>query len=243
MKTLAPRQKILVFLILLTFAYFIWQLYQAYSISMTESKSSSQLLLSSTTQLQSMLTSQEANLKLLQQKIRYVDEQQVPLPTLSSQNPVGQNLVNWPNTQNSTNMTPWVKPTQQTPTIPSHVKQPTSTRHYTHLEKQLLSTPAHFYTLQLMAAQKTKTLANFIVNKRLKGKTKLLHVSHQNQDWYVLLYGIYKNYQSAKHAKQALPHSLGGLPVWIRPMESVHKAIRMRSRTESQYGDSSPAHA
>ena len=226
MTTLASRQKILIPLIILSFAYILWQLYEEYSITLIEPNLSTNLLLSSTEKLQQALSEQQKNLNALQQEISRANEP-TPAPAINSQAVTTQELSGFIESCCKTNIilqTPitWEK-TSPIPIkkIPRQLKP----IQYTNIEKQLLATNKQFYTLQIMASRKMKKLTDLASNKALQGKTKLLRITQHNQNWYILLYGTYKNYRNAKLAETALPKSLQRLHIWIRPMSSVHEAI------------------
>ena len=74
MATVSLRQIILTPLIMLSFAYIGWQLYEGYSITLAESKLSLSLLSSSSKKLDAALKQQQINLSQLEKDIKRINE-------------------------------------------------------------------------------------------------------------------------------------------------------------------------
>ena len=74
MATVSLRQIILTPLIMLSFAYIGWQLYEEYSITLAESKLSLSLLSSSSKKLDAALKQQQINLSQLEKDIKRINE-------------------------------------------------------------------------------------------------------------------------------------------------------------------------
>jgi len=91
-------------------------------------------------------------------------------------------------------------------------------------EQQLLRMTG--YSLQLFGVHNVNSLKQFLASHRLNQPVNFYHTRFQGKSWFVLLYGHYATYQEAKTALSGLAKNLPTLKPWIRPLTSVHKAIR-----------------
>lgn len=105
--------------------------------------------------------------------------------------------------------------------------RPTQIKPYTTNEKQLLTVAPDYYTLQLMGVRDTHELAKFIKDNHLDNQAMIFHTFYLNKDWYVAVYGSYKNHTEALKAIETLPENIKHLKPWIRQLASVHKAIQL----------------
>ena len=86
MTTVSLRQIMLTPLIMLSFAYIGWQLYEEYSITLAESKLSLNLLSSSSKKLNSNLKQQQINLNQLEKEIKIINARETEaVPKMDSQ--------------------------------------------------------------------------------------------------------------------------------------------------------------
>jgi DamX protein len=75
-----------------------------------------------------------------------------------------------------------------------------------HREAWLLEQPATSYTLQLLGSRKEDSIDAFISRHRLDpDKSAWYRTRYKNDDWYVLVYGIYPDRQSAIGDRDRLP--------------------------------------
>lgn len=91
MATVSLRQIILTPLIMLSFAYIGWQLYEEYSITLTESKLSLNLLSSSSKKLDAALKQQQTHLIELEKNIEKINEIE-PVPRMDPDDLIIQEL-------------------------------------------------------------------------------------------------------------------------------------------------------
>ncbi|MDM8557600.1 AAA family ATPase [Candidatus Parabeggiatoa sp. HSG14] len=82
------------------------------------------------------------------------------------------------------------------------------------------------YTLQILGAYDHLTLKSFLAKYNLK-EVAMFKTSHNNKDWYVLLYGIYSTRSQANAARKELPAALQkDTKPWVRSLASVQKTIK-----------------
>lgn len=105
--------------------------------------------------------------------------------------------------------------------------RPSQLKPYTNDEKDLLNIAPDYYTLQLMGVRDTHELSKFIDDHHLEKQALIFHTFYLNKDWYVAVYGTYKNHTEALKAMETLPDHIKSLKPWIRQLASVHKAIQL----------------
>ncbi len=87
----------------------------------------------------------------------------------------------------------------------------------------------HGYTLQILGARDAAVLQQVMHKIGLSKDNAYEFRTHfANKPWYVLVYGNYASSQQAKAAIKKLPKSAQQLRPWIRPLSSVHSAIKQR---------------
>lgn len=92
-------------------------------------------------------------------------------------------------------------------------------------EKKLLAMQG--YTLQILGAWTMADLQQFIsANNLNKSKVFTFKTQFKGKPWYVLVYGNYSTPEQAKAATKQLPKKLQKLHPWVRPLTSVHQAIK-----------------
>lgn len=85
------------------------------------------------------------------------------------------------------------------------------------------------YTLQLLGSRNPADLKRFIsANKISSQHVMQFKTEFQGKPWYVLIYGNYSSVSEARLAMKKLTKSMRSSHVWVRPMASVHKAIKNR---------------
>ena len=73
-----------------------------------------------------------------------------------------------------------------------------------------------------------RSLQKFV---RQYGETEGLHIYqtiHNGKPWYVVIFGEYDSWASAKKASRALPKSLAGLEAWIKKYQLVHQDLQLK---------------
>lgn len=94
-------------------------------------------------------------------------------------------------------------------------------------EKKLLVMQG--YTLQVMGSRRPSDLKRFINRHQLSDAHLMqFRTEYLGKPWYVLVYGNYQDVQNAKLAVQQLPKTVRAMHPWIRPMASVHDAIKQK---------------
>lgn len=97
-------------------------------------------------------------------------------------------------------------------------------------ESELLSVSPSHYTLQLSAMAAEKSLQQFIFQYGLpKGDLHIYQTIRSNKPWYVVIFGEYDSWQSAKKASQALPGPLANLDSWIKKYQLVHQDLQLNN--------------
>ena len=84
--------------------------------------------------------------------------------------------------------------------------------------------PSH-YTLQLTAGTDKIAIQAFIDRHNLKGKAVFFHRLRDGKDWYILVYGSYSGYSSAKQAIQQLPSAVQKAKPWTRKFSAIHAEL------------------
>lgn len=93
-------------------------------------------------------------------------------------------------------------------------------------EKHLLAIPPKYYTIQLYGARQRHEVEAYIHQYHLD-RGAIFHSYYLNQPWYALVVGKFKSYHDAVIALSHMPKPLKANSPWIRPMSSVHAAIKL----------------
>jgi DamX protein len=94
----------------------------------------------------------------------------------------------------------------------------------------LLSVSPSHYTLQLSAMATQESLQKFIVEHGLpKENVHIYQTTHNNNPWYVVIFGDYESWSAAKNASKALPGSLANIESWIKKYQLVHQDLQLNN--------------
>lgn len=92
-------------------------------------------------------------------------------------------------------------------------------------EKNLMTQQG--YTIQVIGSRDPNDLQLFMAKYHyLPGNFLRFETQYENKPWYVLVFGRYADETQAKAALAKLPTELKTLQPWIRPLTSVHDAIK-----------------
>lgn len=92
-------------------------------------------------------------------------------------------------------------------------------------EQSLLELPAGFYAVQLLAMSSAEDLALFVTERQLQGTTSV-RVERGGDIYHVLLAGVYADGEAAEQAALSLEAELDGVEPWVRPLRTLHSAMR-----------------
>ncbi|MGB6976788.1 MAG: SPOR domain-containing protein [Gammaproteobacteria bacterium] len=95
-------------------------------------------------------------------------------------------------------------------------------------EKYLLTVPGNYYVVQIMGSTNLNDLTRLLRQYHLNDQARGFQTQRLDQNWYVLVYGVYKNNQDATNALTQLPAGIQQLKPWVRSVASIHDAIRLR---------------
>jgi DamX protein len=85
------------------------------------------------------------------------------------------------------------------------------------------------FSLQLIGAVETETILRFLENAELdRSHLSLYKTRKDDNDWYVLLYGLYADWEQAKAAISALSDYVQTGKPWPKPLSSIQVAIQAR---------------
>lgn len=82
----------------------------------------------------------------------------------------------------------------------------------------------NLYSIQLIALLNKRSMLDFIEENDLYENAAYLQSVQQGQKWYILLYGIYANYNEAKAALETLAPELKVNGAWVRPLGELGQA-------------------
>ena len=94
-------------------------------------------------------------------------------------------------------------------------------------EAWLLRQPAGHYSLQLLGSRQEDSILSYIRQNRLDPqRCAYYRGDYQGGAWFVLMYGVFPDRESALAARTALPARVQKEKPWPRSLASVHAAIR-----------------
>ena len=85
----------------------------------------------------------------------------------------------------------------------------------------LRTRPHDGYVLQLFGVRDRTAAVNFIKKRRISAKSAVFVTRHENQPWYVVVYGYYRDSAAARAAIGDLPGELAVTKPWARSVESL----------------------
>lgn len=85
---------------------------------------------------------------------------------------------------------------------------------------------ASHYVIQLVGTRDASAARRFLASHELDDKAAWVATSHQNEPWYVVVYGIYPDNASARAAIATLPEALRAGSPWPRSVASVLENAR-----------------
>ena len=91
-------------------------------------------------------------------------------------------------------------------------------------EQWIQSQPAKNLTLQLLGSHSLKPIKKYIKQYKLADQAVVYKTTHENEDWYVLLYGSYTNQQQAQQTIEHLPKAARANKPWVRSFASIRRS-------------------
>lgn len=91
-------------------------------------------------------------------------------------------------------------------------------------EKWLLATPGKSFTIQIFGAKEEAEAKDFIKAHKIK-HAHLFHTYYLNKPWVAVVVDTFSSYNQALKQLPHYPH--GDQPPWIRPLSSIHAAIKL----------------
>lgn len=82
------------------------------------------------------------------------------------------------------------------------------------------------YTLQLLGTYNQKTVKDFIRSQGSVDAFSYFQTKHKGQDWFVVVYGSYRNRSEAIGALESLPKDLKSLNPWARSVLGIQQDIQ-----------------
>ncbi|WP_191602186.1 SPOR domain-containing protein [Marinomonas algicola] len=82
------------------------------------------------------------------------------------------------------------------------------------------------YSLQLLGTYNLKTVKEFIRDQGSLDGFSYFQAVHNNRDWFVVVYGNYRNRSEAIAAVETLPRELQSLNPWARSVRGIQQDIR-----------------
>ena len=82
------------------------------------------------------------------------------------------------------------------------------------------------YTLQLLGTYNLRTVKEFIRDQGSLDGFSYFQAVHNNRDWFVVVYGNYRNRSEAIAAVETLPKELQSLNPWARSVKGIQQDIR-----------------
>ncbi|TBR44707.1 sporulation protein [Marinomonas agarivorans] len=90
----------------------------------------------------------------------------------------------------------------------------------------LLTQNPNRYSLQLLGAYTLSAVQDFIREQGSLDDFAYFKTVHNNRDWYVVVYGLYRNRGAAIAAIEELPRDLQALTPWARTVRGIQQDIR-----------------
>lgn len=81
------------------------------------------------------------------------------------------------------------------------------------------------YTIQLLGAYKESHIVTLAKTFSKESMVAYYQSQHQSKPWFVLIHGLYVDFQSAQKAIQSLPEHYQALKPWIRNVRTIQQAI------------------
>ena len=92
-------------------------------------------------------------------------------------------------------------------------------------ELLLLDTPADHFTVQLVGASSEESVLEFIASAQLGGVHGYYETRQGRDPWFVVVDGVYSDWEAAMEARSRLARSFGENGPWIRRVSNVHAEI------------------
>lgn len=89
----------------------------------------------------------------------------------------------------------------------------------------IMKLPASSASAQIMASIKLNALIRQANYPELKGKVAIYKILRNNRDWYVMVYGSYKNITTLRQAVNKLPATLKKRKPWLRYTQAIQAEI------------------
>ena len=95
-------------------------------------------------------------------------------------------------------------------------------------KEQLLAISPYLYTVRLSEISSTESLLQFVELHGLpKEGISIYQTMRNNESWYVVIFGQFDSFQSAKKAAVALSASSTNLSTWVDMYETIHQDLRL----------------
>lgn len=119
-------------------------------------------------------------------------------------------------------------PTEKVNTSPVKADRTTDPQTLNRFDKTewLMTQNPNRYSLQLLGAYTLSAVQEFIREQGSLNDFAYFKTEHNNRDWYVVVYGLYRNRGSAIAAIEELPKDLQALTPWARTVRSIQQDIR-----------------
>lgn len=113
-------------------------------------------------------------------------------------------------------------PVEKTQTVP---EKPQETDMFDKTQWWLSQSPGR-YSLQLLGTYNLDTVKDFIKSQGSISVFSYFKSKHKGRDWYVVVYGMYRNRSEAIAAVESLPKDLKNLNPWARSARSIQQDIQ-----------------
>jgi septal ring-binding cell division protein DamX len=95
------------------------------------------------------------------------------------------------------------------------------------LQKQhIVHISPHAYTIQLLASNDLHTIAKFIADHQLQATASVVETKINNKPRYLIIYGVFQDYGTAKRGLQELSPVLKAGNPWVRSYQSVQAVMK-----------------
>ncbi len=92
-------------------------------------------------------------------------------------------------------------------------------------ERMLLDAPTDNFTVQLLASRSEQGVADFIASSQLGEIHGYYETRRERRPWFVVVYGMYPDWETAMAARARLAGAHGALEPWIRRISNVRAEI------------------